>query len=89
MEEVRPAYGGRCFADIPATVERLLTGSQEGGLDAEVLGQLDRRWDRVVLVVVDGFGWSAAEAHAEHPFLRRVVADGVLGQITSKFQSTT
>ena len=89
MDQVRPAYGGGCFADIPATVERLLPGSRAGGLDAGVLGELDRRWDRVVLVVVDGFGWSAAEAHAEHPFLRRVVADGVLAQITSQFPSTT
>ena len=34
-----------------------------------------------MLVVVDGFGWSAAERHAEHPFLRRVAAEGVLSQL--------
>ena len=89
MDAVRPAYGGRSFADIPATVERLLTGSGEGGLDADVLGGLDRRWERIVLVVVDGFGWSAAEAHAGHPFLRRIAAEGVLAQLTSQFPSTT
>jgi hypothetical protein len=89
MDEVLPAYGGRCFADIPATVVRLLPGSGDGGLDPEVLADLDRRWTRVVLVVVDAFGWSCAERHADHPFLRRVAADGVLAQLTSQFPSTT
>ena len=52
-----PAYGGHCFADIPATVERLLTGAADApGLAPDVLGPLDRRWARVVLVLVDAFG---------------------------------
>ena len=89
MEEVLPAYGGRSFADIPATIVQLLTGDGEGGLDPGVLGAIDRRWARVVLVVVDAFGWSVAERHADHPYLRRVAADGVLAQLTSQFPSTT
>jgi hypothetical protein len=89
MEDVRPAYGGRSFADIPATVTRLLTGDGGGGLDPDVLGALDRRWARVALVVVDAFGWSFAERHGGHPFLRRVSAEGVLGRLTSQFPSTT
>jgi type I phosphodiesterase/nucleotide pyrophosphatase len=89
VDEVRPAGPGRSFAGIPATVVRLLTGTSEGGLDPEVLGGLDRRWPRVVLVIVDGFGWSAAERHADHPFLRRVAAEGVVAQLTSQFPSTT
>jgi predicted AlkP superfamily pyrophosphatase or phosphodiesterase len=88
VEEVRPAYGGRSFADIPATVVRLLTGGR-GGLAPEILGSLDRRWTRVVLVVADGFGWFVAERHADHPFLKRVAADGVLAKLTSQFPSTT
>jgi predicted AlkP superfamily pyrophosphatase or phosphodiesterase len=88
VEEVRPAYAGRSFADIPATVVRLLTGGR-GGLAPEILGSLDRRWTKVVLVVADGFGWSVAERHADHPFLRRVAAEGRLSQLTSQFPSTT
>jgi predicted AlkP superfamily pyrophosphatase or phosphodiesterase len=89
VDDVLPAYGGRSFADIPATVERLVAGGGDGGLAADVLGDLDRRWERVVLVVADGFGWSAAERHADHPFLRRVAAEGRLAQLTSQFPSTT
>jgi len=89
MEEVRPAYGGRSFADIPATVARLLTGDGGPGIEQAALGELDRLWRKIVLVVVDGFGWSAAERHADHPFLKRVEADGVLAKLTSQFPSTT
>jgi hypothetical protein len=89
VDEVHPAYGGRCFADIPASVVRLLTGDGNGGLEPEVLGDLDRRWTNVVLVVVDAFGWSCAERHAAHPFLRRVAAEGRLARLTSQFPSTT
>ena len=89
MEEVRPAYGGRSFADIPATVVRLLTGDGGPGIEQSALGELDRLWRKIVLVVVDGFGWSAAERHADHPFLKRVAADGVLAKLTSQFPSTT
>jgi len=69
-------------------VVRLLTGGR-GGLAPEILGSLDRRWTKVVLVVADGFGWSVAERHADHPFLRRVAAEGRLSQLTSQFPSTT
>jgi len=69
-------------------VVRLLTGGR-GGLAPEILGSLDRRWTKVVLVDADGFGWSVAERHADHPFLRRVAAEGRLSQLTSQFPSTT
>jgi hypothetical protein len=85
-----PAYGGRCFADIPATVRRLLTGAATPpGLAAGVLGPLDRRWERVVLVLVDAFGWAFAERHSVHPFLRRAGAEGRVAELTSQFPSTT
>src|SRR6185312_1792713 len=32
---------------------------------------------------------SCAERHADHPFLRRVVAEGRLARLTSQFPSTT
>jgi hypothetical protein len=51
---VRPI---RSFADIPATVERLLTGGERA---------------RVGVVLLDAFGRRFLERHAAHPFLRRL-----------------
>ena len=89
VEVVHPAYGGGCFADIPGHGRPAPDRRERGRARPSVLGTLDRRWKRVVLVVVDAFGWSCAERHAEHPFLRRVALDGRLAQLTSQFPSTT
>jgi hypothetical protein len=47
----------RSFADIPVTVERLLTGGERSA---------------VGVVLLDAFGRRFLERHAEHPFLRRL-----------------
>ncbi|HUJ91760.1 MAG TPA: alkaline phosphatase family protein [Gaiellaceae bacterium] len=79
-----PEYGTRCFDALPATVERLLTGAGEGlRLGAPAL---ERRYDHVVLVYLDAFGWRFAERHADHQLLRG--AD-LVEPLTSQFPSTT
>ena len=60
MEEVRPAYGGRCFADIPGAVVRLLTGDGEGGLDPDVLGSNAFRREEFLRKWLEALGASIA-----------------------------
>jgi Type I phosphodiesterase / nucleotide pyrophosphatase len=67
------------FADLPATVERLLSGVP-GGLPG-----LPARCERVGLVLLDAFGRRFLERHAAHPFLRRVQVT----ELTAQFPSTT
>ena len=55
----------RSFADIPVTVERLLTG---GGRT------------RVGVVLLDAFGRRFLERHAAHPFLRRLAVTDLATQ---------
>jgi hypothetical protein len=43
----------------------------------------------VVVILLDAFGWTFVERHAEHPLLRRVARDGSLGPMRSQFPSTT
>lgn len=44
---------------------------------------------RVVVVLLDAFGWSFAERHARHPLLARLRASGTLAPLASQFPSTT
>uniref|UniRef100_UPI00249358A1 hypothetical protein n=1 Tax=Azonexus hydrophilus TaxID=418702 RepID=UPI00249358A1 len=71
---IRPLYDSYCFANLPATVYRALTGEGAPGLPDDVFGDLPRRYDAVVLFFVDGFGWRYFERIAEqYPLLQHFV----------------
>lgn len=85
----RPLYENYCFANIPGTIQRLLTG-KEGGLPNDVLLHPSQCYDRLILLVIDGFGWRFLNKYLEElPFLKRFLTQGVVSQITSQFPSTT
>jgi hypothetical protein len=87
---VRPIYDGYGFSAVPATIERLLTGSAAAGLPAPALAGLADRYDTVVLIFLDSFGERFFTPRADHyPFLRRFVHEGVVSPITTLFPSTT
>ena len=83
----RPEQGTRCFDQLPSTVERLLTGASDGPALEEPL--LRERFERVVFVYFDAFGWTFLERHAGHPLFDRTRSDGLLVQLTAQFPSTT
>jgi hypothetical protein len=79
---VVPRYDGGGFAALPATVERLL-GVGEGGV---ALAGAPERAERVVLVLLDAFGWRFFSRHGDHPLLRRMAA---VTRLTTQFPATT
>jgi Type I phosphodiesterase / nucleotide pyrophosphatase len=44
---------------------------------------------RVVVVLLDAFGWAFAQRHDRHPLLQRIARDGALARMASQFPSTT
>jgi hypothetical protein len=87
---VRPLADGYTFAALPATVERVLLGREDGGLPRAALGEAPQRVERVVLVLLDAFGWRFLERHvAAHPLLRRFLDDGTVAKLTTQFPSAT
>jgi hypothetical protein len=87
---VRPLADGYTFAALPGTVERLLLGRGDGGLPPAALGTAPARVERVVLVLLDAFGWRFLERHADrHPLLRRFLDDGTVAKLTTQFPSAT
>src|SRR4051794_5351620 len=89
--DVLPLADGYTFAALPVTIERLLLGhAGEPGLPRAALGDAPDRAERVVLVLLDAFGWRFFARHADrHPLLRRFLADGTVAKLTSQFPSTT
>ena len=82
-----PAYGDACFDMLPATVVGALTGQAPARvLD---LGHLAGRYQRVLVVYFDAFGWRSYEQHAAHPLLGHARSEGRVSKLTSQFPSTT
>jgi hypothetical protein len=72
---------------LPATVVAALSGtSVDPPLD---LGRLAGRYERVVMVYFDAFGWKWCERHSGHPLLEHARAQGHVSKLTSQFPSTT
>ena len=70
-----PRYDRGGFADLPQRIEALLTGPE--------------KWERLVLILIDGFGSRFVEKFGDAPFLKRMRRDGSLETLTAQFPSTT
>jgi Type I phosphodiesterase / nucleotide pyrophosphatase len=87
---MRPLYEGYAFAQIPQTIRYCLTDSPQKGVPFGERDDLYQKYDAVVLLFVDAFGWRFFEKyHERSPFLRRAVEQGLVSKLTSQFPSTT
>ncbi len=86
---VKPLYDSYCFSNIPQTIKNALTGSTEDGLPKDVFGDLPQKYDKVVVFLVDAFGWRLFEKYNYLPLLKKIIDKGVVSKLTSQFPSTT
>lgn len=87
---VKPLYGSYCFSNIPQTIVNILLDEDEPALPEDVLGNTSSGVDKVVLLLVDGFGWQFVDRFvSKYPFLQRLKEQGVLSKLTTQFPSTT
>jgi predicted AlkP superfamily pyrophosphatase or phosphodiesterase len=88
---LKPLYDDYSFANIPHTIEYLLTGERPGPLlPPDCFGGAYPSPRKVVLFFIDSFGWSYWRRHAiRYRSTRRVLHHGVLTPISALFPSTT
>lgn len=84
-----PDYDGYCFANVPDTVRSLLGAGARRPLPADVLGDAGGAYDRVLVLLVDGFGLESWKRHDGHPLLERFEAGGTVSPLTSVYPSET
>jgi hypothetical protein len=94
-EVVWPSYGGLSIANVPATVARALGADLPGAalpLDARLCAP-DARFERVVVILLDGLGYNLLQELRAEPEVAQAVGeaagDGALTPLTSVFPSTT
>lgn len=87
---LKPLYESYCFANLPTSIYPLLTGDGTLALPSDVLHGLPMRYNKVILLFIDAFGWRFIERYAErYPFLRRFQEHGIVSKLSSQFPSTT
>ena len=87
---IKPLYDSYCFSNIPQAIKNLLLNEQQKGLPTDVFGNLPQNPDKVILLLVDGFGWKLFEKYApKYSFLQRLINNGVVSKLTTQFPSTT
>lgn len=50
---------------------------------------INKKPKKVIVFLIDGFGWRFIEEFKDHPFIQWIVKNGILSKITSQFPSTT
>ncbi|MDQ2049189.1 alkaline phosphatase family protein [Natronolimnohabitans sp. A-GB9] len=85
-----PDYDGYCFAGVPDTVASVLgaDGVARRPLPDDVLEGVGDVYDRVLVVVVDGFGLEFWKRHS-HPLLERLESEGTVSPLTATYPSET
>jgi predicted AlkP superfamily pyrophosphatase or phosphodiesterase len=85
------AYGAYRFSNIPGTIISTLTGkTSDNMLPEDVFPDPQRKYDKVVIFVIDSFGWSYfSEFKDKHPLLQEICKLGKATVLASQFPSTT
>lgn len=87
---VKPLYDSYCFANLPATITCLLTGQGQPALPRDVFGDLPTRYEQIIFLFADAFGWRFFERCADQfSILKTMAAHGVVSKLTAQFPSTT
>jgi predicted AlkP superfamily pyrophosphatase or phosphodiesterase len=92
-EVIHPCYASYCLAKLPSAVLALLGVPQPEHPLASVLQQAmsgQRAPRKVIVLVIDGFGWRQWQRDAAHyAFFARLTDRGAVAPITTVFPSTT
>jgi predicted AlkP superfamily pyrophosphatase or phosphodiesterase len=89
-EFIKPLYDSYCFSNIPQTIKNVLLGEKKKALPVDILSGIEKDYKKIVLFLIDGFGWSFFERHSKkYPFLQQILDKGVVSKLTSQYPSTT
>ncbi len=84
------SYGPYNLSNIPGTIISALTPETPVNmLPDDALGGLSKKYDKVVVFLLDAFGWSYFEKFRNHSFLKGLCDRGNVLKLTTQFPSTT
>lgn len=86
----KPLYDTYCFSNIPSTIKKLHLNDQVNGLPEDVVGSYQQGYKKVVLILIDGFGWTFFENYLnKSTFLKKAHKQGIISKLTTQFPTST
>lgn len=86
---IKPLYQSYCFSNINNLITYSLDINQKSNFPKDILGNLPHKYEKVILFLIDGFGWRFYEKFAKENFLKFLTKEGIVNKLTSQFPSTT
>lgn len=85
---IKPLYESYNIAKIIEIIKYLSRINKEITFPNDLI-KADKQAKKIILFLIDGFGWRFIDKFKDHPFITWAIKNGVLSKITSQFPSTT
>lgn len=86
---VRPAYDEASFLALPGAIAGLLGRGPKTRLAETLTSAFGGEFEKVLVLLADGFGWRFFERFSDYPVLRRFAGEGIARKFSAQFPSTT
>ncbi|GIW64989.1 MAG: hypothetical protein KatS3mg092_0922 [Patescibacteria group bacterium] len=85
----KPLYESYCFSNINNIIEYNLGLTNNLQCPNDILIYPDKKYKKVILFFIDGFGWRFFEKFSQSIFFKFAEKNGLINKFTSQFPSTT
>ncbi len=85
----KPLYESYCFSNINNIIEYNLGLTNNLQCPNDILISLNKKYKKVILFFIDGFGWRFFEKFYQSIFFKFSEKNGLINKFTSQFPSTT
>jgi predicted AlkP superfamily pyrophosphatase or phosphodiesterase len=85
---IQPLYGSYSIIKTLEIVKYYFGINKEINFPKDLI-DLGKKPKKIILFLIDGFGWRFIEKFQSHRFIKWTVENGILSKITSQFPSTT
>ncbi|MBD3362977.1 hypothetical protein GF362_04625 [Candidatus Dojkabacteria bacterium] len=86
----KPLYNSYSFNNITGSILKIFGKAEETGLPSDVFEGFDKKYKKVVFILIDAFGWNMFERNFERiKSLKNIAVISRISKLTSQFPSTT
>ncbi len=85
---IRPLYRNYNIVKVIEIIKYLFEINKNINFPSDLI-DIKKKPKKVIVFLIDGFGWRFIEEFKNYPFIQWIIKNGILSKITSQFPSTT